>query len=183
MRNGADAKLEELKAEQAEAGCVLEALDIPADSAINVQENRVELYVTDRARFDAALREAGLRLPDHVAVIEVERLAEPATGAAPGGEALDDAASGDEGPDDTAHDDKGSFVPPSSGTGISASGADGSPSGGGDSGDGSGGSGGSGRGGTADNKGGIIGNAAGGISVLLPATGGLPLAVLTRDSC
>ena len=35
-----------------------------------VKKNRVEVYVKDKARFEAALREGDARLPEHVAVLE-----------------------------------------------------------------------------------------------------------------
>lgn len=178
VRNGADATLTELEAAQAEAGRIVRELDTRADSGINVQENRVELYVTDRTRLDAALREAGLRLPDHVAVIEVERLAEPATGVAPGGEDSDAAAPGDEESsgspsDDTVNEEDS---PAESGSGTETGGSAGSPSGSGGSGDGSGN--GSDRDGAGNESGSIIANVGGSIRGLLPGTGGLPLAVL-----
>lgn len=43
--------------------------------------NRAELFVTDWAVFEDALRDAGERLPEHVVVIGVE---EPAQPSAPG---------------------------------------------------------------------------------------------------
>ncbi len=63
--------LAELKAEQAEAHRLLEALGLPVSSGLNVQTNQVELYVTDRPRFDAALQAADARLPAHVVVITI----------------------------------------------------------------------------------------------------------------
>ena len=69
VRNGASATLEELGAAQAEAHRVADALDIPTESDINVIKNRAELYVPDRTKFDAALREADMELPDHVVVL------------------------------------------------------------------------------------------------------------------
>lgn len=176
VRNGAGATLAELEAAQAEAGRIVRDLGIRADSGINVQENRVELYVTERARLDAALREAGLRLPDHVAVIEVEGLSEPATGAASSGKEPEGETTGGEesfvSPSEGPAGEEGS--PAGSGSGAETGGSGGSPSGGGGSGNGSGG--GSDRGGT-DNEGGSNIANVGDISGLLPGTGGLPLAV------
>lgn len=73
----ADATLEELDNIQERTGRIVSDLGIRADADILIQENRVEVYVTDRARLDAALTEAGSRLPNHVAVIEVEQLSAP----------------------------------------------------------------------------------------------------------
>ena len=61
--------LAELKAEQAQAQGLSARLGLDLNSAIMVQTNRVELYVTDRPRFDAALAAAGAQLPAHVVVI------------------------------------------------------------------------------------------------------------------
>lgn len=77
VRNGADATLAELMDAQEETGQITDSLDIPADSAIDVVGNRAELFVTDRTAFEAALQDAGERLPEHVVVIEVEGLAQP----------------------------------------------------------------------------------------------------------
>ncbi len=67
----AEATLAELQAAQAETNVVLEELGISVSSSINIQENRVELYVTDLSMFETALQEAGINLPDHVAVSTV----------------------------------------------------------------------------------------------------------------
>jgi hypothetical protein len=65
--------LAELKADQAQAHALVAALGmtlgLTVDSSINIQGNQVELYITDRPRFDAALAAAGARLPAHVVVI------------------------------------------------------------------------------------------------------------------
>lgn len=69
----ADATLEELKAAEEAAYlalCDLD-LDVLVGSLIDVTENRVELLVTDRAKFDAALRKANTQLPKHVVVVAV----------------------------------------------------------------------------------------------------------------
>jgi len=73
----ANVSLAELEAAQAAAGLAIRELGIPVNSGINVFENRVELYVTERARFDAALREANIQLPDYVKVITVGELSTP----------------------------------------------------------------------------------------------------------
>jgi len=75
VRNGADATLAELRAAEEGAARIVDSLGIPADSGIHVSKNRAELLVTDRAAFEAALQDAGERLPEHVIVIEVEGLA------------------------------------------------------------------------------------------------------------
>lgn len=67
----AEATLVELRAAQQEAGRLMDELGLNVASGINVQENQVELYVTDRSLFDATLQEAGVQLPDHVAVFTV----------------------------------------------------------------------------------------------------------------
>ena len=76
IRN-ADVSLENLKATQREAMRIAEATGMRVESSTMVQENRVELYVTDSKRFWAALRDRHLRLPHNVSVIEVEHLSEP----------------------------------------------------------------------------------------------------------
>lgn len=68
---GAEATLAELQAIQEEAHRLLEELGLSVSSGINVQENRVELYVTDRPLFDATLQEANAQLPGHVEVITI----------------------------------------------------------------------------------------------------------------
>jgi hypothetical protein len=69
--------LVELQAVQYAFTDSLIALGIPADSEVNVYENRVKVYVTSQVRFDIAIFEGKLRLPDCVDVIIVEALAEP----------------------------------------------------------------------------------------------------------
>lgn len=80
VRNGASATLAELEAAQADAECIVRDLGAIAQSGINQQENRVELEVRDRTRLEAALREAGARLPERVEVIEVTAMPEPKAG-------------------------------------------------------------------------------------------------------
>lgn len=46
-------------------------LGLPVSSSINIQENIVELYVTDQVRFDAALAQANATLPKNVVVSAV----------------------------------------------------------------------------------------------------------------
>jgi len=71
--------LAELRAAQAEAGRRLKAIGLAFDSSVNLRANQVELYVTDRQLLERSLAQAGLALPDHVAVVTIY---EPA-GAAP----------------------------------------------------------------------------------------------------
>lgn len=77
VRN-AKTSLVELEATQVQAWDVVQKLNIPADSGINVFENRVEIYVIDVEQFTKALQSAGILLPDTVAIIETPQLAEPA---------------------------------------------------------------------------------------------------------
>lgn len=66
---GAEATLAELQAMQEEVHWLLDELGLSVSSGINVQENCVELYVTDYPLFDVTLQEAKVQLPDHVEVI------------------------------------------------------------------------------------------------------------------
>ncbi len=75
----AKVSLRNLNQAQGQAHAVADAAGIPAESGINVPENRVELYVMDTRGFTKALRAAGLRLPDHVKLIQVEQHSSPAS--------------------------------------------------------------------------------------------------------
>ena len=68
VRN-AEATLRELERAQLEAGQIVADLGFNLASGIIVQENRAELYATDRAALEEALRESGKTLPDHVVII------------------------------------------------------------------------------------------------------------------
>jgi hypothetical protein len=73
-----EASMEELEVAQNQAyRIVTEELGIRADSDIDITKNRAEIYVTDKERLEAALRESGQELPEHVAVVEVSGLAQP----------------------------------------------------------------------------------------------------------
>lgn len=73
-----EASMEELEVAQNQAyRIVTEDLGIRADSDIDITKNRAEIYVTDRGRLEAALRESGQEMPEHVAIVEVEALARP----------------------------------------------------------------------------------------------------------
>lgn len=65
----AEATYAQLQAAQQEATRLVEQLGLSATIAILIQENHVEVNVTDRARFDAALEQANATLPEHVVVI------------------------------------------------------------------------------------------------------------------
>ena len=73
----ADVSLEHLETAQSEAMHIADSAGIRAESGIMVQDNRVELYVTDSKQFWAALHDRSLRLPHNVRVIEVEHLSRP----------------------------------------------------------------------------------------------------------
>jgi hypothetical protein len=65
----AQATLRDLKKAQKKASGLVHGLGFNIASDINVFENRVELYATDRAELEKALRENGKKLPDHVVII------------------------------------------------------------------------------------------------------------------
>jgi hypothetical protein len=58
----------QLEADRQEAFRILDRLQLPAGGGIMVMENRVELDITDRTTFDAALAAAGAILPESVIV-------------------------------------------------------------------------------------------------------------------
>lgn len=68
----------QLEAAHTIARHIVEKLGLRVDSGTNVYTNRVEVYVTDRAQLDNALRTATVRLPDNVDVVTVKQLAKPA---------------------------------------------------------------------------------------------------------
>lgn len=65
----AQASLAELRAAQLQVTQIIRELGLPFSSAIDVQKNQVELYVTDHALFQASLEQAHLQLPEHVAIV------------------------------------------------------------------------------------------------------------------
>lgn len=67
----AGATLAELKAGQQETHRLLADVELSAASGINLQENRVEIYVTDRSLFDATLQETNVQLPRDVEIITI----------------------------------------------------------------------------------------------------------------
>lgn len=70
----ASVSLIELEAIQDTTWLAVRELDIPVASGINVFENRVELYVVERQRFDDALQRLKINLSDKVEVITVNEL-------------------------------------------------------------------------------------------------------------
>lgn len=66
--------LAELEAAQAKAVSAVRDLGVPVEAGTNVIENRVELYVTDRAPIDSAVQGGSLLLPDYVVVNQVKAL-------------------------------------------------------------------------------------------------------------
>ena len=73
----AKVSLADLQKAQDEVLFFASGLNIPVESGINVFENRVELYVADPIRFNAALQRGEVRLPDNVKVITVEAMGKP----------------------------------------------------------------------------------------------------------
>ncbi len=68
---GASASLSQLEAAQAALSLVLSDLEVDVSHGLNVIENRVDLFVADRARFERLLGDAGIQLPDHVELVAV----------------------------------------------------------------------------------------------------------------
>ena len=69
-----DTSLIELVNIQAKALRDVGEVSIPVESGINVFQNHVELYITERFRFDIALQEDKIQLSDNVRVITVDEL-------------------------------------------------------------------------------------------------------------
>ena len=65
----ADATLRDLEHAQAKASQIIAGLGFQLASGINVIENRVEIYSSDRAQLETALRESGKTLPAHVQIV------------------------------------------------------------------------------------------------------------------
>lgn len=74
----ASATLAELRLAESDAARVARSAGIPADSAVHVGGNRVELMVTDRGSLQRALEAPRAALSEEVVVEEVEELAQPA---------------------------------------------------------------------------------------------------------
>lgn len=73
----ASATLAELEAAQDRVSRLAGFLDVRGETGIDVPNNRVEVYVTDRRPLRTTFSEAGTRLPDEVATVRVEELLEP----------------------------------------------------------------------------------------------------------
>ena len=66
-----EASMRELNAARAEAEKIIDRLGISrVSSDLNVFKNRAEFYVPDNTKFERRLDASGLKLPEHVAVIE-----------------------------------------------------------------------------------------------------------------
>lgn len=73
-RSSADATHAEIRAAQSRADSIIERSSLRANLGLNVQKNRAEVYVLDRRKAENKIARAGLRLPEHAALVEVERL-------------------------------------------------------------------------------------------------------------
>jgi hypothetical protein len=62
---------DELRALQAETDRLLRPLNMSISSGISIQENLVELFITDLDAFDAGIQDHGIELPEHVSVVSV----------------------------------------------------------------------------------------------------------------
>jgi len=67
----------ELQSAQNEVSSALRSLGIPADSGIDVKENRVKFNVTDVTPVSEAISEGTLAVPGYVVFTEIEGLAQP----------------------------------------------------------------------------------------------------------
>ena len=65
----ADATLRDLIQAQSKASQIVAGVGFQLSSGINVIENRVEIYTSDRAQLEEALREGGKTLPAHVQIV------------------------------------------------------------------------------------------------------------------
>ena len=74
----ADATLATLRARGRQAHERLAALGIDVESGINVQENRVEIYVVERGRLNTAIANNNITLPSRTEVVTVGSLSRPA---------------------------------------------------------------------------------------------------------
>jgi hypothetical protein len=73
-----DATYEELEGAQDEATRIVGRLGLPYSSGINAFKNHAEIQTTDPARLRTAMDAAGVKLPDHVEVVRVSSLPQPA---------------------------------------------------------------------------------------------------------
>lgn len=73
----ASANLAQLEAAEAKARYLADRLGIPAESGIDIPNNRAYVNVTDREGFVSALRTANVSLPAEAAVVQVDKLLTP----------------------------------------------------------------------------------------------------------
>lgn len=71
--------LKDLEAARSNAASVASKLHISFSSAVNVPENRSELYVLDTVQFVTALSQTGATLPSHVSLVRFQVLAKEVT--------------------------------------------------------------------------------------------------------
>ena len=76
---GAETSWAELRAIRDNTIKTIESFGIPTNSDVNVYENRVKVYVVDRALLDSLVRDHRLELSPKVDVVTVKSLATPAT--------------------------------------------------------------------------------------------------------
>jgi hypothetical protein len=62
---------EELRAIQSETNQLIEPLSISFSTGIDIQQNLVELYVTDLATFDAGIEANNIQLPQHLNIVTI----------------------------------------------------------------------------------------------------------------
>ncbi len=85
--------LKELEAAQVATQLIIRNLDILTNSGINVSENKVELFVVERSRFNVVMQDAKIQLPPQVIVVTVSELSNQETNIY-GGLVLSDGTSG-----------------------------------------------------------------------------------------
>lgn len=71
-KSGVDATLLELKGALNRAKNLVNLLGVPAESGIDVFNNRAYLNVIDRGLFNTVLQEGGLQLPDNVTIVKAD---------------------------------------------------------------------------------------------------------------
>ena len=69
----ADVSFAALKQIQSEATSLVRGLGIPVESAINIRENRVEMYALNPSTLKAAVRNSGSQLPDKAEIVAVDQ--------------------------------------------------------------------------------------------------------------
>ena len=79
VHSGADATLQDLAVAADKGNLLVDRLNsrVVAGTGTEVMKNRFIIDVTDKARFEADMKEAGARLPEYVEAVEVEGLAHP----------------------------------------------------------------------------------------------------------